>query len=317
MVRSTQRTQATFRQTFVDKFSGYKSLSSPEFGTENPAYDNIHQLLASKRKFVEAYLEFVGVPMEGYVCTIHSGPNSPYQAVWGPTIHTPEYLSSDPYSGTHIFPATDRNTILWDSYTEYQDDHPIGAIQLFVPPSAFDHERVGAYTNVLNNKPDLKDQLFRKIPLPSKTTLNGKKYETFKLYAVKYGGYVKIGDDGTTEKVTSVNTQSWIPGKSLKHVETIKKYHEGDEFFVEVRRITRENENYAWFLDKEGRLTSVWASKPMFPITIATDKVFADRPFIMMISNFKNNYNEHHDNSGSYTDSYFPKGFHFKTTNSY
>lgn len=296
MVRNTQNIQALHRQTSMDSHGRFNALASPLFGMENPAYDNINQLPTSERIYVETYLDLLGIHMEGYVCTINSGPRSPYQVVYG-------------YRNTR----DSQFEIIQNTDSPYQNNNPIGAVHLFVPPSDFDHERLQAYTDVSNELPDLKHQLFRKISLNSTRTMNGEKFETFKLYALNYGGYVKIGDDATTETYT---IEKYSNGKIRYYKKPIKGYTSGNEFFVEVRKNTGENEHFEWFVDKQGRLTNTWANKVLFPLSLSKDESISKRSFVTLVTNFKNNDNVGYQGNIGYGDTYFTTGFHFNKTNS-
>jgi hypothetical protein len=252
MVESTQLLQAKHKQTAIDAHGHFTSLASPEFATDNHVYDLIHELDSSDRIIVEAYLASIGIRMEGFVCTVDTG----FQSI----------------------------------NTDSQND--IKSVHLFVPHSEQDHERVGAQTDKSSPDiaPDLKHRLFRKIPLNSTTTLNGEKFETFKLYALQYGGYVKLGDDVKTET------------NYFQHY----KWVEGESFFVEARTKTYYDENFTWFLDKKGRLTSTWGNRPMFYVSIEWWKKIQDRPYIMVAGT---NENVRNSKEGSTIDFEFNKQY--------
>jgi hypothetical protein len=102
------------------------------------------------------------------------------------------------------------------------------------------------------------------------------------------------------------------------HTESaINKYTLGNEFFVEDRKNTGDNEHFEWFVDKEGRLTNAWANKVMFPLSLSRDTSIWKRSFITLVTDFKDNDNVgYQGHVGSYTSNFFPRGFHFNKTNS-
>jgi hypothetical protein len=270
MVKSTQYLFLRQQQMAMDNHGRFKdALAYPEYGSENNAYNVIHELSTYDRIIVEAYLNSIGIHLEGYVCTIVSDSQSPlamFQQGAG--------IIDGALLGRHL-----------------------GAIHLFVPRSSdFDHERLRADPNPDQLKPI--ERMFRKISLNSTEIIYGEKFETFRLYALSYGGYLKIGGDA--EHIWSKS------GFSDK----------GNTFFIEARKIANRDDKSHWFVDKEGRLTNIWASKKMFPW------LKLDSQYDMLASGvLDNSMLPHTFDFGKKSKSvdlnrYFTKGFEFNKTNS-
>jgi hypothetical protein len=277
MVKSTQYLFERQQQMAIDVHGRFKdALIHPEYDSENNAYNIIHELSTNDRMIVEAYLNSIGIHMEGYVCTIDSDSQSPL------AIFT---------SFAGIIDATVYN------------GHRLGAIHLLVPRSGdFDHERLMADPN--GSKLKQTERLFRKISLNSTETIHGEKFETFRLYVLSYGGYLKIGDE---KVVPETGSNSGFAGNS-----------KGNTFYVEARKIAHYDDKSHWFVDKQGRMTNIWASKKMFPVK--KEKNY--NQYVMLVSGVLNNsFLSYNFDNGLQTESvdlnhYFTKGFEFNKTNS-